>query len=460
MTDVQNPPTSMAAAGVDTSRVPFRVQDEELIPAERYYDPEFFEAEKKLWMHWWQHACHETEIPKPGDYTEYQIFDQSILVIRQRDGSVKAFQNACRHRGTALGCGTGTFRANQIVCPFHGWRWNLAGENTYVYARDAFRDEKVEESDISLRELQVAVRWGFVWVNFDPDAPSFEDSIHGIDAALDPNGFEKMHVKWWHQIDFEANWKVAQEAFFEAYHVMQTHPEMAGFLRDEKYNALAYAHYYTDPQGHGWANPRAPRILQLPGQEDRLMADPELLTPARSFYATQKVMWEGSQSQTNAHYLAIIEELVDSVSSEEFFTEFFTRAYADAAQRGVQLPPPDPNTTGHWTMFPNFTGVAMLGCALVYRARPHPTDPNKCTYDFWALEIPPEGTPVKRPQIAADDAPTWDDLWFVQQDASNIERIQKGLRTRDLTHARLGTDVERMIINWHQALDRELAKYL
>lgn len=458
MTTVENAPIEVEE--VDTSKVPFRVEDELLLPAERYYHPDFFEAEKKLWMHWWQHACHETEIPNPGDFTEYKILDQSIVLIRQHDGSVKAFQNACRHRGTALACGSGTFRADQVVCPFHGWRWNLEGKNTYIYAKDAFRDDTVEQKDVDLPELRVALRWGFVWITFDNDAPSFEESVHGIDSALDGNGFEKMHVKWWHQIEFEGNWKVAQEAFFEAYHVMQAHPEMAGFLRDEKYNALAYAHYRTDKQGHGWTDTRAPRILQRPGQQDRLMADPEDMNPAVSFYTTQRVMWEGSQSQTNAEYLAIMEELVESKTPEKFFEEFFTRAYASAAERGVPLNPPNPDTTGHWAMFPNFTGVAMLGCSLVYRSRPHPSDPNKCIYDFWALEIPPTGTPITKPQIAADDAPTWDDLWFVQQDASNIERIQTGLRSKDMNHVRLGVDVERLIINWHQALDREITKYM
>jgi hypothetical protein len=244
---------------------------------------------------------------------------------------------------------------------------------------------------------------------------------------------------------------------------MQTHAEMACFLRDEDFNALAYAHYSVDPQGHGWADPAAPRVFQRPGQGvDRYQADPAIKTPAELFLATQRAMWEGSQAQTNAHYVEIAEELIATLPRphDDFFPQFYQRVHASAAERNVPLPPRTPGTTTHWTMFPNFTGVVMNGCALVYRSRPHPTDPNKCIYDFWGLEIPPAGTPVKRPQIAADDAPTWDDLWFVQQDASNIERIQTGLQTKGQEFVRLGVDVERLIINWHQALDRELSKYV
>src|SRR5262245_63770879 len=103
--------------------VPFAMDNPLRVPAERYYDREFFELEKeRLWPRVWQMACRLEEIPEPGDFVEYEICDQSILVVRQADGSIKAFHNACRHRATQLCQGTGRLRAGQIVCPFHGWR--------------------------------------------------------------------------------------------------------------------------------------------------------------------------------------------------------------------------------------------------------------------------------------------------------------------------------------------------
>ncbi|HVW42824.1 MAG TPA: aromatic ring-hydroxylating dioxygenase subunit alpha [Amycolatopsis sp.] len=445
-----------AVETVDTSRVPFRVGDSLLIPAERYYDQTFFEAEKKLWMHVWQHACHETEIPNPGDFTEYQILDQSVMLIRQNDGSVKGFYNACRHRGTALACGTGTFRGGQVVCPFHGWRWNLDGSNSYVFCRAGFRPDVVDKSETDLQEVQVGLRYGFVWINFDPDCIPFEENFRGIETALDPHGFEKMHVTWWHQVEFAANWKVAQEAFFEAYHVMQTHPEMAMFLRDEAYHALGMARYYDNKElGHTWADPRAD--YSMPDVPPEPTDGP---SPAELYHAMLSVMWQGARSMTTARQTEIADEVLATVPHEKFFDEFYQRVYAEAAANNVPIPPLTEEMTQHWTAFPSFTGVVSLGCSLAYRARPHPTDPNKCLYDFWALEIPPEGTPVRRPEVAAEDAPTWDDLWFVQQDASNIERMQTGLRTRGHKVNRLGQDLERMIVNWHQVLDRVLAKHM
>jgi phenylpropionate dioxygenase-like ring-hydroxylating dioxygenase large terminal subunit len=452
MTELREAPVTVAAP--DTSRVPFRIADDLRVPAGRYYDQGFFEAEKEVWLHVWQHACHETEIPSPGDFTEYRILDQSVMLVRQQDGGVKGFYNACRHRGTALACGTGTFRGGQVVCPFHGWRWGLDGTNTYVYARPGFRPDTVEASEVNLPQVRVGLRWGFVWVNFDPGAVAFEDNFRGVEKALDPHGFEKMHVKWWHQIEFAANWKVAQEAFFEAYHVMQAHPEMALFLRDDNYNALALARYADNkPQGHTWADQR----VGLSRGEAAASADGP--SAAQLYHATITTMWQGGQSMTNAKQAEIADDVLATVPHDQFFEEFYQRVYADAAERNVPLPPMTDDMTGHWTAFPNFTGVVSLGCSLLYRSRPHPSDPNKCLYDFWALEIPPEGTPVTRPKIAADDAPTWDDLWFVQQDASNIERMQTGLHSRKHLENRVGPDLERMIINWHRTLDRNIAQH-
>src|SRR6187455_578857 len=83
------------------SKVPFHMTSPLHVPSERYYSREFFELEKeKLWPHVWQMAAREEEIPEPGDFVEYEIVGQSLLIVRQVDGSVKALHNACRHRAT------------------------------------------------------------------------------------------------------------------------------------------------------------------------------------------------------------------------------------------------------------------------------------------------------------------------------------------------------------------------
>ena len=147
-------PGKLAAAGVSDmtdmkavlNKVPFRIERPELIPTQRYYDPEFFELEKQhLWPHVWQMACRLEEIPEVGDHTVYDILDKSVIMIHTSDG-VKGFLNACRHRGVKLAHGPGKCGAEGFVCPFHGWRWNCEGENTFVFGKRIFTPDIIEKA--------------------------------------------------------------------------------------------------------------------------------------------------------------------------------------------------------------------------------------------------------------------------------------------------------------------------
>src|SRR5581483_3994024 len=122
-----------------TEPVPFTITDDTSIPPPRYYDSGFAALEyERMWSRTWQMACRLEEIPAPGDFVEYVIGDQSVIVVRVDDATIRAYHNACRHRGTELGKGTGSFAGGQIVCPFHGWRWNLDGTNSFVYGAAGF----------------------------------------------------------------------------------------------------------------------------------------------------------------------------------------------------------------------------------------------------------------------------------------------------------------------------------
>ena len=123
---------------------PLAVTDPELVPSARYYDEDFFKLEcDRLWPHAWQMAARLEQIPNVGDWVEYANVGKSVLVVRTADG-VKAYENHCRHRGVPLAGGSnydkggnahGNCAKAGFICPFHGWRWNMDGENTFVYGR-------------------------------------------------------------------------------------------------------------------------------------------------------------------------------------------------------------------------------------------------------------------------------------------------------------------------------------
>ena len=203
------------------------ITDPERIPAARYYSPEFFEAEcEHLWPHVWQMACRLEEIPDPGDFVEYRNLDQSIIVVRVDTDTIKAYFNACRHRGTKLVDDRGTCEGGGFICPFHGWCWNLDGSNSFVYQPELFSEAALDPDDLRLVECQVDTWAGSAFVNVDLDAPSLHASLGNLPQLLDPVNVGEMRSTWWQSTVLPANWKLAMEAFFEGYHVMQTHPQL------------------------------------------------------------------------------------------------------------------------------------------------------------------------------------------------------------------------------------------
>ena len=128
-----------------------------------------------------------------------------------------------------------------MVCPFHGWRYNLDGTCSYVYqAANAFSPESLEPESLRIPECRTAIRWGFVFVNMNAKSESLESFLEGISTAIDPVGLEDMRVNWWRYTEVKANWKVALEAFLEGYHIMQTHPELAQVSGDDYSAHLLY----------------------------------------------------------------------------------------------------------------------------------------------------------------------------------------------------------------------------
>lgn len=141
------------------------------VPAARYYDPDFYALEvERLWPRVWQMACRLEEIPEPGDFVEYENLSRSVLVVRVDAHTVKAYHNACRHRGVQLAKDRGKL-SGRLVCPFHGWCWDLEGRNVFVDSPQLFDQGNLDPDDLSLRECRVELWGGCAFINFDDAAP-------------------------------------------------------------------------------------------------------------------------------------------------------------------------------------------------------------------------------------------------------------------------------------------------
>jgi phenylpropionate dioxygenase-like ring-hydroxylating dioxygenase large terminal subunit len=438
------------------SKVPFHMTDDLHVPTERYYSREFFELEKKhLWPHVWQMACREEDIPDAGDYYEYEIVGQSVLVIRQRDMSIRAFHNACRHRGTQLGKGQGRFPGGQIVCPFHGWRWNLAGECTHVFGREGFSEDVLTTDDTTLEEVLCDTWGGHVWINMDRNAKPLLEELFPAANILDLVGVKNMRVKWWKEVVLNANWKLAQEAFFESYHVKQTHPQIYQFDQpdDDELNRSNTA-FRQFVNGHG------------------LFRGADVRTnyggTAMNFLESARLLWSGMDAMTLERDIHIIESVAGKVDPND---PSFAGQAIDALFKfweDANIPAPERSTDvlkmwgGDVVMFPNYLMLPQYTNSLNYRVRPYNDDPEWCTFEVWSLMTYPEGSETSRPEMLGtfdkDDADHWG--LIPRQDFSNIERMQRGMQSQSMPLTRLSQSWEMTISNWHQELDRRIAAQL
>lgn len=446
---------------VDTSEVPFRMVDGIHIPAERYYDQEFTNLEnRKLWMHTWQWAVRVEDVQLPGDYMEYKVAEESVMVVRVDEETIKVFHNVCPHRATQLALDCGSFSGKQIVCPFHGWRWDLDGTQSYLYARNGFIPESIEPSKINLKEVRSEIRYGFVWINFDDDAPSFDEFIGSMDRHLEPMWMDRMRVRWWKYLDLPANWKVATEAFIEAYHVMQAHPELAFGAVGDDYNAdmLAYS-----PKGMGHFNvgaqESAPDVVGT-SMESLLNPPVKHLRFGEYFLEQNRILFEG----TAGAYVTEREEFISDrvrnqgLPDEELVPAFFEEYFAYAQDAGIPLPPPDPEASSYGFVFPNMVFLGLTGNLLLYRVRPIGSDPNMCRFEVFALQIPVEAEGEQAPARAEGPLEVEDLPFVLRQDVENIARQQAGYRSSAFHETTMSPRFEKMIYGMQNEIDRYLAR--
>ena len=137
---------------------------------------------------------------------------------------MRAYHNACRHRGVKLVEGNGNRRT--FVCPFHGWCWGIDGRNTFVLRPEEFDEHNLNPDDLRLVSVRCELWGGCAWINLDDDAPPLRDCFEPFASIYDAWKVESLRVEWWQSCRLPVNWKLATAAFMEGYHVPQTHPQL------------------------------------------------------------------------------------------------------------------------------------------------------------------------------------------------------------------------------------------
>lgn len=462
-----------------------------------YFSREVHELEKeKIWKRVWQMACHEDDIPNVGDAIKYDISSLSYIVVRSGEDVFHAFPNACLHRGRQL------LHQNEEAlfnfrCPFHGWCWGLDGTLQEVPCHWDFPTVSAETH--SLEKIRIG-RWGgFIFINPDPNAEPLEDFLGDIDEHFTLLPFERRYKALHVAKRLACNWKVAQEAFSEAYHSVATHPTLLSSLgcANSKYdifgnfsralsaNNVGSPHVSKELADNPYmlATPFTRQRHELTGNIYERMAEGKVritTTDNRVGYFDDCGNYlYGDRFHADIHLCnwvggRLIDGMADMPSDVLTGTFAEKRAQAAGARREVLRKTLGDDVDGYsdaelldpiyYSVFPNISPWGSFN-PIFYRFRPYGDNPEECIHECMFMVPAPAGEPrppaAKMQFLDLDDdyveAPGLGALAKVfNQDTLNLPYVQKGLHS--LNEVIFGNYGETKPRHFHKLYNEWMAK--
>jgi phenylpropionate dioxygenase-like ring-hydroxylating dioxygenase large terminal subunit len=199
------------------------------VPWSWYSDPEILRREQeRVFAHAWQYVGHAAQIAEPGSYFASAVGALPVVVTRDREGSLRAFANVCRHRGFQVASGEG--QRETLQCGYHAWTYELDGSLRAAPRSD--REAGFDRGELSLRHIQVGI-WGpFVFANPDPEAAPLSETLCDLPDRVRAAGIDVDALEFRLRSEFsvEANWKIVCENFLECYHCAVAHPGFSGLV--------------------------------------------------------------------------------------------------------------------------------------------------------------------------------------------------------------------------------------
>ena len=190
------------------------------LPPFAYHDPVFYRREiDRVFLKSWNFVGHEDRVPEPGFYAAFDFAGIPIVLVRGRDGAVRAFANSCRHRGAKLV--EGESRCQRIVCPYHGWTYGLDGALVGARGMDDVQDFRLQDN--GLVPLRLEQLGKLMWVSFDPDGPSLDAHFGDLPGKLAAYGLDTLALVRRVEYQVACNWKIYVENFMDYYHTPVVH---------------------------------------------------------------------------------------------------------------------------------------------------------------------------------------------------------------------------------------------
>jgi phenylpropionate dioxygenase-like ring-hydroxylating dioxygenase large terminal subunit len=374
---------------------------------ERYTSREWHDAEKlNLWARVWQYACRADEIPEPGDYYLYEIAGASYIVMRALDGGVRAYPNACLHRGRQLKDYDG--HCSEIRCPFHGFAWTIDGDLQHIPAQWDF--PHVEPEEFKLPQCSADTWMGFVFINPDSNAEPLADFVGGLDEHMAHWDLERRFKQAHVAKVIHCNWKIAQEAFCEAYHVNATHPQIMPYLGDTNSQVDVWENFSRVITPGGTPSPN---LSEPPSQNEmmRSMMDVRHDQDAPFAVTDEQSMRAIAAAGSRERWRETAGDMVDDMSDAEMMDSI------------------------DYTLFPNMHPWGAFS-RIVYRFRPNGDDHRSCIMEciFLAPYLPDAERPSPCDVHWLEEHESFTDATELgmlgkvfNQDLFNMAKVQKGL---------------------------------
>jgi phenylpropionate dioxygenase-like ring-hydroxylating dioxygenase large terminal subunit len=214
------------------------------LPREYYVSDEIFEREiEQVFFRQWTFAAHESELAGPGEFVVCELAGESVVVVRDAVGDVRAFFNVCRHRGYRF-CEPSEGRSTRFTCPYHQWSYGLDGR--LLHAPGSHDGELFDYGDWGLVPAHVEVWHGLVFVALGDEAPPpLAPVLDLYGAGMVAARPERLTRAFRETYEVEANWKLLLENYLECYHCRARHPELCSSMAlDAMYATTA-----------GWSGP-------------------------------------------------------------------------------------------------------------------------------------------------------------------------------------------------------------
>jgi phenylpropionate dioxygenase-like ring-hydroxylating dioxygenase large terminal subunit len=396
----------------------------------RYVDPAFAELEReRMWRRVWLLGAFARDLAGAGDFVATEVGHESVLIVRDGEGFVRAFHNVCLHRGNRL-AQRDRGRVKRFRCGYHGWEYGLDGQLLHVFDEASF-DQPLTCGRLALEPLPCVERGGFVWFSLDPEAEPLDDFLGPLVDEWLPYRFDEQNLLDDRTIEIECNWKIGVEAFSESYHLNATHPQLQAFVDD---SAVALETIGR----HGRA--QVPFGRPSGYSEDRETLNQDLRNMLLRFGLDEADV-DGSPDRVRGAL------------------QQAKRALAEEA--GIDLSGlSDAQLTDdfQYSVFPNVAMNVHAEGFVLHRFRPHPSDPERSFWDLAIFERIAPGAarplrPVHRRHRHGEESLGQ----ALDQDAYNLPNVQRGMRSRAFERPLLSR-FEQGIAHFHRELDDYLER--